>query len=145
MHTKFNPKTRTRIGAVLALCLAGFAGTSLAQEKLPLNQEKHIYDSLRSAAIGAMIEKKCPTISARRMLAIWKARGLLSYAHDKGYSTAEVKDFVYDKAEQDRMRRSVNIYLHKKGAVREKPETYCAIGRDEIKKGTLTGQLLRES
>ncbi|MGJ8584564.1 MAG: DUF5333 domain-containing protein [Marinosulfonomonas sp.] len=145
MQPKFNTTKHTRKTAALALCLAMMTGTSLAQDKLPLNQEEHIYGSLRSAAIGAMIEKRCPTISARRMLAIWKARALLSYAHGKGYSTAEVKAFVYDKAEQKRMRQSVNKYLRKKGAVRGEPETYCEIGRQEIKKGTLTGQLLRES
>lgn len=145
MQPKFNTTKHIRKTAALALCLAMTTGTSLAQDKLPLSQEAYIYGSLRSAAIGALIEKHCPSISARRVLAIWKARGLLSYAHDKGYTTAEVKAFVYDKAEQDKMRRKANIYLRKNGAVPGQAETYCEIGREEIKKGTLTGQLLRES
>ena len=145
MQPKFKITNRILKPATLAMCLAMTAGTSMAQDKLPLSQETYIYGSLRSAAIGALIEKHCPTISARRVLAIWKARGLLSYAHDKGYTTAEVKAFVYDKAEQEKMRRKAQVYLRKNGAVRGQPESYCAIGRAEIKKGTLTGQLLRES
>lgn len=137
--------TRIALGAAIALGVGFSAAAAQTEPAVPINKEKHINSSLLSAAIGSLIEKNCSTMSPRMMLAIWKAKQLYSYALDQGYTDAEVRAFVNNKDEQQRMRRAANRYLRKNGVVKGDEATYCAVGRMEIEKGTLTGQLLRGS
>lgn len=124
----------------LALILAGPA---FAQ--VPLNQEAHINDSLRAARIGDVIRKTCPTISARMIVVYTKAKELERYALDQGYTEEAVEAFLEDKTERARLKAEAAAYLKAAGAVAGDPESYCKVGRDEIAKGSLIGQLLRSS
>lgn len=132
-----------RGGIIAALLVAAQSASAIALE--PLNAEKHINDSLRAAQIGDIIRKTCPTISARLVVAYNKARDLERYALSKGYTEAEIKAFIKDKAEKRRIRTEATAWLAATGAVAGDPESYCRIGRDQIAQGTLTGQLLRSS
>lgn len=127
--------------AILILSL--LAGPALALE--PINREPHINESLVAGRIGDVIRKICPTISARMMVTYSKLKELERYARDKGYSEADFKAFLDDKAEKDRMKAQADAYLREAGAVPGDPESYCRVGRDEIAKGSLIGQLLRSS
>ena len=131
------------IGAGTAFVLAASALTATAQDLLPLNKEKQINSSLLSAAIGAIIQDKCTTISPRLLLAIWKAKSLQRYALNIGYTQEEIEAFVNSKVEKRRMRRAANSYLRANGVVKNEEATYCAAGRAEIAAGSLTGKLLR--
>ena len=124
--------------AVLALCIATPA---LALE--PLNQEKHINDSLIAGQAGDILRKTCPSISAKMFTVLGKLNALEDYAREKGYSEAEVKAFLKDKTEKKRIKAAAKDYLKAAGAVEGDVESYCKVGRDEIAKGTLTGSLLR--
>lgn len=116
-----------------------------AAAQVPLNEETHINDSLRAARIGDTIRKTCPTISPR-MYVVWKkARELERYALAQGYTRDEVELFLEDKAERARLKAEAADYLKKAGAVEGDAESYCKVGRDEIAKGSLIGQLLRSS
>ncbi|MGR3661209.1 MAG: DUF5333 domain-containing protein [Paracoccaceae bacterium] len=138
----FKP-TRILAGAGLSLLLLVCAAS--AQDRTPINQEKHINASLLSAAIGKLIQDECTTIKPRMMLAIWKANELNRYARKLGYSKTEIRSFVESKTEQKRMRRDANHYLKSHGVIKGNAATYCAVGRSEINRGTLTGTLLRGS
>ncbi len=125
----------------LALTTLMLAGPALALE--PLNQEKHINDSLVAGRVGDVIRTQCPSISARMFVVLQKLNELEDYARGKGYSEAEVKAFLKDKTEKARIKGLADAYLKAAGAVPGDVESYCKVGRDEIAKGTLAGSLLR--
>lgn len=109
----------------------------------PLNQERHINDSLIAGQVGDTIRKTCPSISAKMFTVLAALNDLEDYARDKGYTEAEVKAFLKDKTEKARIKAAAKAYLAKAGAVEGDAESYCVAGRAEIEKGTLAGSLLR--
>jgi len=131
---------RSALAACLATSLA--ASAVAAQTPPPLNQEQHINDSLIAAAIGELIMRRCDSISPRYLVVYTKVKALEKYARDLGYTEEEVEVFLDDKDEKRRVRRAALDYLAEQGAVKGDDESYCVVGRSEIEKGTLTGQML---
>lgn len=127
----------------LILILTLLATPALALD--PINREPHINESLIAGRVGDVIRNTCPTISARMVVFYTKLRALEQYARDKGYSEADFKAFTGDGAEKARMKAEAQAYLVAAGAVEGDAESYCKVGRDEIAKGSLIGELLRSS
>lgn len=123
--------------------LMAVASPALALDPLP--EEAHINDSLRAGRIGDVIRKTCPTISARMFTVLGKIEDLKRYALDKGYSRDEVEAFLKDREQKDRLKAEAAAYLADAGAVEGDVQSYCRVGRDEIAKGSLIGELLRSS
>ena len=111
----------------------------------PLQDEVFINDSLRSGRIGDVIRKTCPTISARMFVVLGKIEDLKRYALNKGYSRDEVEAFIKDPDQKARIKAEAAAYLAEAGAVDGDVESYCKVGRDEIAKGSMIGELLRSS
>ena len=111
----------------------------------PLAEEKFINDSLRAGRAGDVIRSTCPSISARMLVVLNKLEGLKSYAREKGYARDDVAAFLKNPDEKARLKAEAAAYLTAAGAVAGDTESYCKVGRDEIAKGTLTGELLRSS
>jgi hypothetical protein len=131
-------------GIVLATVLSlSQAAGAVALE--PLNEEKHINDSLRAGFIADRIDDECDTISARKFVALAKLNDLKSYALKKGYAAEEIRAFVRDKNEKKRGKAEAAAWLEAAGAVPGDAESYCRIGRDEIARKSLIGSLLRSS
>lgn len=127
-----------------ALTLAAFAVLSApAMAKVPLEDNQHITDSLMAGRVADVIRSTCPSISARMVTAYSKLEDLKKYAVDQGYTEAEVKAFLRDPKEKDRIKALAADYLAKAGAVEGDVESYCVAGRAEIDKGTLAGSMLR--
>lgn len=127
-----------------ALTLAAFAVLSApAMAKVPLEDNQHITDSLMAGRVADVIRSTCPSISARMVTAYAKLEDLKKYAVDQGYTEAEVKAFLKDKSQKDRIKALAADYLAKAGAVEGDVESYCVAGRAEIDKGTLAGSMLR--
>ena len=127
-----------------ALTLAAFAVLSApAMAKVPLEDNQHITDSLMAGRVADVIRSTCPSISARMVTAYAKLEDLKKYAFDQGYTEAEVKAFLKDKSQKDRIKALAADYLKKAGAVEGDVESYCVAGRAEIDKGTLAGSMLR--
>ncbi|MBE0555235.1 MAG: DUF5333 domain-containing protein [Rhodobacteraceae bacterium] len=127
-----------------ALTLAAFAVLSApAMAKVPLEDNQHITDSLMAGRVADVIRSTCPSISARMVTAYSKLEDLKKYAVDQGYTEAEVKAFLKDKSQKDRIKALAADYLAKAGAVEGDVESYCVAGRAEIDKGTLAGSMLR--
>jgi hypothetical protein len=126
------------LAAMLALASPAFALD-------PLPEETHINDSLRAGRIGDVIRKTCPTISARMFTVLGKIEDLKRYATDKGYSREEVEAFIKNPEQKARIKAEAAAYLAEAGAVEGDAESYCRVGRDEIAKGSLIGELLRSS
>ena len=125
------------------VALLSAASPVLALE--PLMEETHINDSLRAGRIGDVIRKTCPTMHARMFVVLGKIEDLKRYALNKGYSRDEVEEFIKDKEQKNRLKAEAAAYLAEAGAVDGDPESYCKVGRDEIAKGSLIGELLRSS
>jgi hypothetical protein len=135
----------SRLLPVLMLCAMSLPGLAAGQEKVPLPEEPHINEQLIAAQAGDILRNICPKASAR-MLVVWaKMWDLKTYAEDKGYTESEVKAFLKDKDQKARVKAAAEAYLEAAGAVAGDPESYCQVGRDEIAKGTLLGQIIRVS
>ncbi len=117
--------------------------TGMALAKTPLPKENHINYSLMAGVVADNIRKTCPSISARMFVAWSKLNALKSYAIRKGYSEPEVRAFLKDPKEKARVKAMAADYLKAHGAVKGDPESYCAVGREEIAKKSLIGQMLR--
>ena len=126
----------------LALLLL-LSAPALALAKVPLRDEAHINAQLLAAQIGDILRKTCPQASARMFVVLGKMNDLESYARKQGYTDAEVKAFLKDKTEKARIRGLAEDYLAQAGAIKGDAESYCRVARDEVARGTLTGQLLR--
>lgn len=127
--------------------IAGLAAAPAfaSAEPVALNKDQHITDSLVAGRAGDVVRKTCPTISARMITVYFKMEDLKSYAIAQGYSEAEVKAFLKDKAEKARIARLADAYLARAGARSGDVESFCRAGRAEIAKGTLMGSLLSSS
>ena len=131
------------LGLIAALMLGLSPASAGTQPLPPLNREAHINQSLLSAAIGEAIRQNCSTISARLFRAFTKAMALERYATKLGYSKVEIKAFISDKTEKQRMRDETVTYLVANGVIEGQEQTFCALGQAEIARNSLTGQLLR--
>lgn len=128
--------------AALTLAATLIALPAMAQ-KVPLNQNQHITDSLVAGRVADVIRNTCSSISGRLVTAYSKLEDLKQYAIAQGYTEAEVKAFLKDGNEKARLKGIAADYLAQAGAVEGDEESYCTVGRAEIAKGTLAGSLLR--
>ncbi len=137
--------SKYRFPIILAATLFAANLPAMAEGKVPLAEEGHINEQLVAGAAGDILRQTCPTLSARILVVFRKLRALESYARAEGYTEAEVKVFLKDKAQKARVKARANDYLAAAGAVAGDVESYCRVGRDEIAKGSLVGLLLRSS
>lgn len=125
------------------LTLALTAALALpAAAKVPLRDNAHINAQLLAAQIGDILRKTCPDAGARMFVVYGKLRALERYAREQGYTEEEVRAFLKNKDEKARIKGLANEYLAEAGAVPGDPESYCMVARDEVARGTLTGQLI---
>ena len=129
---------------VLALCgvvmAAGIASPAAANPPL---RETAIDDGLLAVGLADQIRKSCPEISARMFVAVRYVMGLRQQARDLGYSDADITAYRRSDAEKARLRAKGAAYLAANGVVENRPETYCALGREEIENESQIGALLR--
>lgn len=123
---------------LLALTLT----TTLVQAKVPLRDEAHINAQLLAAQIGDILRKTCPDAGARYFVVYRKINALKAYAAEKGYTREEVEAFLDDRTEKNRIKGQAEAYLAEAGAVKGDVESYCRVAREEVRRGTLTGELL---
>lgn len=133
-----------RLPVVLALAL-GLAAPLAAASPVPLAQERHINSELLAAQVGDILRKTCPAANARMFVVLNRLNALESYARSKGYTEAEVKAFLKDRAQKARVRAEAEAWLAGRGAVKGDPGTYCRVARDEVRKRSAVGSLLRVS
>ena len=108
----------------------------------PLDEEEHINHSLISAGIADQIRKNCSSVYARMLRALIRAKELEQYARDLGYSEPDVRAFLKSPVERQRVQAAIDSFLVENGVVPGQEATYCSLGRAEIAKGSLVGQLL---
>lgn len=134
-----------RLSALLLAVMIAVPGLASGDGKVPLPTEEHINTQLIAAQAGDILRHTCPQIHAR-MFVVWDKMFMLrNYALEAGYSEAEVKKFLSDPVQKARVQAAAKDYLETRGAKPGDVESYCQVGRDEVAKGTLLGQIIRVS
>lgn len=128
---------------IMTLVLTTAAGVALA--KPPLRDVAEIDGPLFEVALADEIRKKCPTIKGRMAKGVSTLWSLKRRANALGYSDAEIDAYRKSDAEKARMRRKGDKWLSARGVDQSKPGDWCRVGREEIKKGSRIGGLLREN
>ncbi|GGH21517.1 NADH dehydrogenase subunit E [Cribrihabitans marinus] len=131
------------MAGALVILAAALLWAGMAHAKPPLREVEEIDNELYYIAIANEIDKRCDAISGRRFKAINVMWGLKRKANDLGYSDAEIRAYVDSDAEKARMRRKGEAYLSANGVGDRKPESFCALGRAEIKRNSAIGVYLR--
>jgi len=111
--------------------------------KPPLRDVPEIDNALFNVGLADVIRKNCPTISARKFKAVRYIMSLNARALDLGYTKEEIKAYTDSDVEKDRMRAKGKLYFAARGVDPSDPESYCAVGLQEIQKASLIGSLLR--
>lgn len=126
-----------------AVILLALTATGQAQARPPLREVPQVVDGFYAIGLADEVRKNCPSISPRMVRAYMFLRSLESFARDAGYSDAEIDALSDDKAAKDRLKARIRSDLAARGASPDKPEGYCAVGREEIARDSAAGRLLR--
>jgi hypothetical protein len=129
--------TLTAAAAALALV----AGSGAANPEI--GRVTHITEGLITTAIAYEIDRVCDELGGRRIAGINFLWSLKDHASSLGFSDAEIRAYVDNKAEKDRLEAIARARLREMGAVEGQPETYCAVGRAEMAAGSPIGRFLR--
>ncbi|QJF50857.1 DUF5333 domain-containing protein [Roseobacter ponti] len=129
--------TRLILSAAVMLSLATSASAKPALRDVP-----EIDNGLFTVGLADQIRKNCPDISARFFRALSYLKGLENEARDRGYTEAEVEAHLDSDAEKDRLRARARDYMKTRGHGQDQ-QGYCALGREEISRGSAIGALLR--
>ena len=127
------------VAAVMGLALP----VAAVSAKPPLREVSEIDDSLLWIAIANEIDKRCDDLAGRRLKAIGIMWDLRARANELGYSDAEIRAYVESDSEKSRMRARGNAYVAARGVSYYEPQTFCALGRAEMKKNSAIGVLLK--
>ena len=133
---------RTLMIAMMGLSLTA-ATVTPAVAKPPLREVAAIDDALLDMGVADIIRKNCPDISARMLRAVKMAWDLKGKAGDLGYSDAEIDAYIDSDAEKARMKARGAAFFKAKGVDTSDPQSYCALGREEIQKSSRIGSLLK--
>jgi hypothetical protein len=124
---------------LLVVCLLPSQGMA----KEGLDQEVEINEGLIAISMADTIRTSCPEISARFIDAFIFLKSLESEALALGYDGSEIKAFVNDADEKDRVLSLAQARLTTIGALPNQPSTYCTVGLAEIQTGSAIGKLLK--
>ena len=132
--------TRAQIAAIALLTAAT---PMTANAKAPLRNVPEIENPLFAVAVAKEVAEYCDSIGARYMKGLGELRRLRARANQLGYTDAEIRAYIESDTEKARMRAKGEQLLKTGGVSYEKPETFCAFGRAEIKNNSAIGVLLR--
>ncbi|MDB2578696.1 DUF5333 domain-containing protein [Tateyamaria sp.] len=108
-----------------------------------LRDVPEIDGTLLHIGIANSIRKNCPDISARILRATRVIFGVKKQARDLGYTEEEIDAYRNSDVEKTRLKALRAKYLADAGVEADQPQTFCDLGRAEIKKGGRIGTLLR--
>jgi hypothetical protein len=135
-------RTIRKLAAAAALVLA--AAAAAAGEGLPpLAENPRVREEFLAAAVGDEIRSNCPTLSARMVYVLRRAKELERYVLSLGYTEADIRAVRKSREARAWLRAARDAYLEANGVVPGDAESYCRLGRQEIEKGSLIGALLR--
>ena len=129
---------------ILALSVCAIAAP-LAAAKPSLWSYPRVDQGLFDLGVAFGIKENCETIEERKFYGISFLLNLSNYAQDQGYTAKEVKAFVKDDEEEEKLRKRVTEYLNDQGLDPATPNALCAYGEQQIAEGTQVGKFLRKN
>lgn len=117
-------------------------GHGVAHARPALSDVPEIEEPLFAVAIAHVLRENCPDLAARELKGIAVLWSLRSKANRLGYSDQEIIEYVRSDTEKARMWDKGRALLEPYGP-QDDPQSYCAMGRDEIQKNSAIGALLR--
>ena len=138
-----NPYCARAVASMKALLVVVCLLPSQGMAKEGLDQEVEINEGLIAISMADRIRTSCPEISARFIEAFIFLKSLESKALALGYDGSEIKAFINDADEKDRVLGLAHARLTTIGALPDQPETYCTVGFAEIQTGSAIGKLLK--
>ena len=111
--------------------------------KPPLRSVAEIEEPLFAVAVAKEVADHCDSLAARFWKGVAELRRLRARANELGYSDQEIRVYIGSDIEKARMRAKGEALFKSQGVSYDKPETFCAFGRAEIKKNSAIGVLLR--
>jgi hypothetical protein len=130
-------------GAAVALALLTAAGPAPASALPPLSKNDYVVERLLAGRVADRIRTLCPEISPRMVRAYMELRALKKWAVGQGYAAGDIDAFVKDGAAKAVLKARAEAYMAANGA--SDADGACALGRAEIAKGSLIGNLLYEN
>lgn len=129
---------------IMAASIAvGVALAGAASAKSGLKDEASVREGIIATGMAYEITDKCGSISPRYFRAISYLNSLKSLAKSLGYSDSDVDAYTNDKAEENRLKAIARARLAEMGAVAGNEASYCTVGRNEMAKNSVIGQLIR--
>ena len=138
-----NPYFIRAVASMKALLFVVCLLPSQGMTKEGLDQEVEINEGLIAISMADRIRTSCPEISARFIEAFIFLKSLESKALALGYDGSEIKAFINDADEKDRVLGLAHARLTTIGALPDQPATYCTVGLAEIQTGSAIGKLLK--
>ena len=138
-----NPYCARAVASMKALLVVVCLMPSQGMAKEGLDQEVEINEGLIVISMADTIRTSCPEISARFIEAFIFLKSLESKALALGYNGSEIKTFINDVDEKDRVLGLAQARLTTIGALPDQPSTYCTVGLAEIQTGSTIGKLLK--
>ncbi|HGG06727.1 MAG TPA: hypothetical protein ENK28_14810 [Aliiroseovarius sp.] len=134
---------KTRDMLIAAACVVALASAAMATDFTKLRNDQRVHNELLVASLIYLITDNCSDLKVRKLRLVGRVLSLQKYARGLGYTNSEISDYIDSKEEQDRFRAIAEPMLAKMGAVKGDANSYCAVGRAEIEKGSEIGAALR--
>lgn len=125
---------------ILGLTVLALAGPAFARPSL--RDVPEIEDPLFAVAVAHILRERCPDLEGRELKGIAILWRLRAKANRLGYSDQEIIAYVRSDKEKERMWAKGRKLLEPYGPA-DDPQSYCAMGREEIQKKSAIGALLR--
>ncbi|SFJ28423.1 DUF5333 domain-containing protein [Jannaschia pohangensis] len=136
---------RLSLATAAAFALAMTLGQAAAADRYDaLRADPQISNGVLVAAIGDLIRDNCPAIGERRARSLLMLNSLVSRARTLGYSVGEIRAYVDDDAEKDRVKAEARRWLSQQGASAGDPASICRLAQREIAAGSTIGRLMYE-
>lgn len=116
---------------------------SYASGKPLLIENDKIWSELLEISVANKITEECESIDARKIKGLFALLAIKNEAAQLGYTEVEIKEFIGNKENQEKLENDTDIYLTNNGVDLNKGATFCKFGRLEINKESIIGSLLR--
>ena len=123
--------------------LALLAATPATADRFDaLRADPEIQNGVLIAAIGDMIGDNCDDLGERRTRSLLMLNDLVARARTLGYSLDDIRAYVEDDAEKNRVKARARQWFAQEGASANDTGGICRVARREIADGTTIGRLM---
>lgn len=128
-----------------SVALALLVATPAAADRYDaLRADPQISSGVLVAAIGDLISDNCPNLGERRTRSLVMLNSLVGRARSLGYSVSEIRAYVDDDVEKDRVKAQARQWMANKGASTNDPGSICRVALAEIAAESPIGRLMFE-